>query len=98
VANPAGAFPYGIYSIGTYQMFNDTSIVLRIRGLIQKLKDYLDKNGPRKLKGNWTIEFEDDIQALYDVDINAELVSVISDEIVKDIDKEITKELLSSNG
>jgi hypothetical protein len=48
----------------------------------------------RRLNGNWTIKTEKDLTDLYSVDLQSEIVDVISKKITEDIDKEILNELI----
>jgi hypothetical protein len=48
----------------------------------------------RQISTEWTIQMEQDIKALFNVDIQAELVSVIGQQIVLDVDREIVNSLL----
>jgi len=48
----------------------------------------------RQISTEWTIQMEQDIKALFNVDIQAELVSVIGQQIVMDVDREIIHSLI----
>lgn len=48
----------------------------------------------RQIGAEWTIPFEQDIKALYDLDIQAELVNLIGEQIAIDIDREIIDDLI----
>jgi hypothetical protein len=48
----------------------------------------------RQISTEWTVQMEQDIKALFNVDIQTELVSVIGQQIVLDIDREIINSLL----
>lgn len=48
----------------------------------------------RQISTEWTIQFEQDIKALFNVNTQAELVSVIGQQIVLDIDREIVNSLI----
>ena len=48
----------------------------------------------RQISTEWTIQMEQDIKALFNVDVQAELVSVIGQQIVLDIDREVVNSLL----
>jgi len=48
----------------------------------------------RQISTEWTIQMEQDIKALFNVDVQAELVSVIGQQIVLDVDREIVNSLL----
>jgi hypothetical protein len=48
----------------------------------------------RQISTEWTIQMEQDIKALFNVDIQAELVSVIGQQVVLDIDREVVNSLI----
>jgi len=48
----------------------------------------------RQISTEWTIQMEQDIKALFSVDVQSELVSVIGQQIVLDVDREIINSLL----
>lgn len=48
----------------------------------------------RQISTEWSIQFEQDIKALFNVNTQAELVSVIGQQIVLDIDREIVNSLI----
>jgi hypothetical protein len=48
----------------------------------------------RQISTEWTIQMEQDIKALFNVEIQAELVSVIGQQIVLDLDREIVNSLI----
>lgn len=48
----------------------------------------------RSISTSWTIQMQQDIKALFDVEIQSELVSVMGQQIVLDIDREIVNNLL----
>jgi len=48
----------------------------------------------RQISTEWSVQMEQDIKALFNVDIQAELVSVIGQQIVLDVDRELVNSLL----
>ena len=50
----------------------------------------------RQISTEWSVQMEQDIKALFNVDIQSELVSVIGQQIVVDIDREIINSLIYS--
>jgi len=48
----------------------------------------------RQISTEWTVQMEQDIKALFSVDIQSELVSVIGQQIVLDIDHEVVNSLI----
>lgn len=47
----------------------------------------------RTLKGNWTIEMHEDITALYDCNLESEIIDAFAEEIAKDVDKQILEQI-----
>ena len=48
----------------------------------------------RQISTSWTVQMQQDIKALYDIDIQSELVSVMGQQIVLDLDREIVQNLI----
>lgn len=51
----------------------------------------------RQISTEWSVQMEQDIKALFNVDVQAELVSVMGQQIVLDVDREIVNSLVFSN-
>lgn len=51
----------------------------------------------RQISTEWSIQMEQDIKALFNVDFQAEMVSTIGQQIVLDIDREIVTSLISAS-
>ena len=51
----------------------------------------------RRISAEWTINMEQDAKALFDVQLQAELVNIIGEQIALDIDREIVNALISTN-
>lgn len=50
------------------------------------------KKAPFKtLSANWTLEVDQDMTALFDVDVEKEIVDVLAEQIAKDVDKQLIK-------
>jgi len=47
----------------------------------------------RKLQAKWTIESDQDAKAMHGIDIEQELVAAVSDEIIRELDRELLGEL-----
>ena len=48
----------------------------------------------RQISTNWTIQMQQDIKALYDIELQSELVSAMGQQIVLDLDREIVNNLI----
>ena len=51
----------------------------------------------RQISANWTINMEQDMRALFDVSMQAEIVNVLGQQIALDIDREIINSLITAN-
>lgn len=51
----------------------------------------------RQISANWTINMEQDMRALFDVSMQAEIVNILGQQIALDIDREIIDALLTGN-
>lgn len=52
----------------------------------------------RKLQAKWTIESDQDAKAMHGIDVESELVAAVSDEIIRDLDRELIRELTNLAG
>ncbi len=51
----------------------------------------------RQISANWTINMEQDMRALFDVSMQAEIVNILGQQIALDIDREIINSLITAN-
>lgn len=51
----------------------------------------------RQISANWTINMEQDMRALFDVSMQAEIVNILGQQIALDIDREIVSSLITGN-
>ncbi len=51
----------------------------------------------RQISANWTINMEQDMRALFDVSMQAEIVNILGQQIALDIDREIIQSLITAN-
>lgn len=50
----------------------------------------MGKPNPRRtLKGDWTLELEEDMECLYDVNLETEIIDALAQELAESIDEEI---------
>jgi len=65
------------------------------------VKLYVDKirlyAKDRQISANWTINMEQDMRALFDVSMQAEIVNILGQQIALDIDREIIQALITGN-
>jgi hypothetical protein len=65
-------------------------------GKLDWIERIMGKPSPHHtLKGNWTIEVEDDLKALYDCDMEKEIIDAMSQELAKKVDEEIIGKMIS---
>ena len=50
----------------------------------------------RQIEGEWSIQLEQDLKALFDIDIQSQLVAVMGQQIALDVDREIVNQLIST--
>jgi hypothetical protein len=51
----------------------------------------------RQISANWTINMEQDMRALFDISIQAEIVNILGQQVALDIDREIIEALITAN-
>ncbi len=51
----------------------------------------------RQISAEWTIPFEQDVKALYDINVQSETVNIIGEQIAAEIDREIIDSLIAGN-
>lgn len=49
----------------------------------------------RQITARWSLQFEQDLRALYDLDLQSQLVTIIGEQIALDIDREIINHLIA---
>ncbi|MEN3039870.1 MAG: hypothetical protein ABDI07_12130, partial [Candidatus Kryptonium sp.] len=49
----------------------------------------------RQITARWSLQFEQDLRALYDLDLQSQLVTIIGEQIALDIDREIVNHLFA---
>jgi hypothetical protein len=51
----------------------------------------------RQISSNWTVNMEQDMRALFDISIQAEIVNILGQQVALDIDREIINALITAN-
>ncbi len=99
------------YLNGTVDISNTTGLITTIRFEVTcsleenkinpAVKLYVDKvrlyAKDRQISANWTINMEQDMRALFDVSMQAEIVNILGQQIALDIDREIINSLITAN-
>lgn len=66
----------------------------RVQLTIDKIRLYAKD---RQISADWTVQLEQDMRALFDVSIQAEIVNILGQQIALDIDREIINSLIVGN-
>lgn len=77
-----------------YCALEENRINPTVRFQIEKI---MFKTVDRRISAEWTMNLEQDAKALFDVQVQAELVNIIGEQIAVDIDREIINKLISTN-
>jgi len=99
------------YLNGTVDVSSTTGLVTSIRYEVTcsleenkinpSVQLYVDKvrlyAKDRQISANWTINMEQDMRALFDVSMQAEIVNILGQQIALDIDREIVNALITAN-
>jgi hypothetical protein len=99
------------YLNGTLAISSATGVVVEIRYQVTcsleenrinpKVRLQVDKvrlnAKDRQISANWTINMEQDMRALFDVSMQAEIVNLLGQQVALDIDREIVNALLVAN-
>lgn len=87
-----GGYTTGVYFSGTIAMETNENLT----EVEFKLEPYQISAISRKLNIKWSIEFEQDVKALFDIDAQAQLLNLLGAQIATDIDKEIITDLITA--
>jgi len=64
-------------------------------GKLDWIERIMGKANPRRsLKANWTIEVEDDLRAMYDVNLESEIFDAMRKELAKELAEKIDEEIM----
>lgn len=74
--------------------FEENKVNPRVTLTVEKIRLYAKD---RTISANWTINMEQDMRALFDVSMQAEIVNVLGQQIALDIDREIIMALINGN-
>jgi hypothetical protein len=85
-------FTTGVYFTGSIAMESNENM----SEVELKLEPYQISALTRKLNVKWSIEFEQDVKALFDLDAQAQMLNILGAQIATDIDKEILNDLIAA--
>ncbi len=92
ISNTTGVAVYVRYQVTTSLEENriNPSVTLSVDKVRLYAKD-------RQISANWTVNMEQDMRALFDVSIQAEIVNILGQQVALDIDREIINALITAN-
>jgi hypothetical protein len=92
VSSATGTVTYIRYQVTT--SLEENRINPRVTLSVDKIRLYARD---RQISANWTINMEQDMRALFDVSIQAEIVNILGQQVALDIDREIINALITAN-
>lgn len=92
ISNTTGVAAYVRYQVTT--SLEENRINPRVTLRVDKIRLYARD---RQISANWTINMEQDMRALFDVSIQAEIVNILGQQVALDIDREIINALITAN-
>lgn len=92
ISGTTGAVKYVRYQVTT--TLEENRINPRITLTVDKVRLYARD---RQISANWTINMEQDMRALFDVSMQAEIVNLLGQQVALDIDREIISALITAN-
>lgn len=92
VSNTTGTAAFVRYQVTT--SLEENRINPRVWLNVDKVRLYARD---RQISANWTINMEQDMRALFDVSVQAEIVNILGQQVALDIDREIINALITAN-
>jgi len=92
ISSATGAVTSVEYKVTT--SLEENQINPKVKLEVDKIRLYAKD---REISANWSIHMEQDMKALFDISMQAEIVSVLGQQIALDIDREIISSLLTAN-
>lgn len=92
VSSTTGTVKYIKYKV-TFSL-EENKINPEVKLSVDKVRLYAKD---RQISANWTINMEQDMRALFDLSMQAEIVNVLGQQIALDIDREIVNALITAN-
>jgi len=92
ISSTTGVVKFAKYQVTTALEENriNPSVTLNVEKIRLYARD-------RQISANWTINMEQDMRALFDVSMQAELVNILGQQVALDIDREIINALITAN-
>jgi len=92
ISNTTGVAVYVKYRVTT--SLEENRINPSVTLSVDKIRLYARD---RQISANWTVNMEQDMRALFDVSIQAEIVNILGQQVALDIDREIINALITAN-
>ena len=92
ISNTTGVAVYAKYQVTT--SLEENRINPSVTLSVDKVRLYARD---RQISANWTVNMEQDMRALFDVSIQAEIVNILGQQVALDIDREIINALITAN-
>jgi len=92
LSSTAGVVNFVRYSVTC--SLEENMVNPKVKLIVDKIRLYAKD---RQISANWSIHMEQDMKALFDVSLQAEIVNVLGQQIALDIDREIINNLLTAN-
>jgi hypothetical protein len=92
ISSTTGTVLYARFQVTT--SLEENRINPRVTLNVDKIRLYARD---RQISANWTINMEQDMRALFDVSMQAEIVNILGQQVALDIDREIINALITAN-
>jgi len=92
VSSTSGVVGYIRYQVTT--SLEENRINPKVTISVDKIRLYARD---RQISANWTINMEQDMRALFDVSMQAEIVNILGQQVALDIDRELINSLITAN-
>ena len=92
VSSTTGTVTYAKFQVTT--SLEENRINPRVTLNVDKIRLYARD---RQISANWTINMEQDMRALFDISMQAEIVNILGQQVALDIDREIINALITAN-
>jgi len=92
ISSTVGTVLYARFTVTT--SLEENQINPRVELSVEKIRLYARD---RQISANWTINMEQDMRALFDISMQAEIVNILGQQVALDIDREIINALITAN-
>jgi hypothetical protein len=92
ISSTTGLVTYARYQVTT--SLEENRINPSVKLSVDKIRLYAKD---RQISANWTINMEQDMRALFDLSMQAEIVNILGQQIALDIDREIINAIITAN-